>query len=152
MTNVFPSKIQYYDYNFTFFHQTCRLYSGSFHHNHESMSKHNPKKRNEEYPPSDDSAEIIRQELEKAPDYATLHTITKNSDNSFSFCDQHTKITPSSTTTASNSVAKWYNKRSLVDSKFSDDDDNFVPSKKKSRRPINCTLHSSNQFHFLFNH
>ena len=47
----------------------------------------------------DDSAELIRQELAKPPNYAKLHyplSITKNNDNSFGY-HNHTNVTPSST-------------------------------------------------------
>ena len=73
---------------------------------------------------SDDSAELIKQELAKPPDYAKLHlssSITKNSNDTYEFTPH---VTPSSTIAPSMSGVTKSNKHSFVDdSYFSDDDD-----------------------------
>ena len=92
---------------------------------------------------SDDSAELIRQELAKPPSYARLHcsSITKNQDDSFS--DKKPKVTPSSVASRSllNSSAKKHRS-------YSSDEESIQKPRKLNR--LHCGV-THNQFYFLFN-
>ena len=85
---------------------------------------------------SDDSAELIKQELAKPPAYAKLHlssSITKKYDDTYEFTPH---VTPSSTIAPSMSDVAKSNKHYFVDeSYFSDEDAScYKPRRAKKRR------------------
>ena len=93
---------------------------------------------------SDDSAELIKQELAKPPAYAKLHlssSITKKYDDTYEFTPH---VTPSSTIAPSMSDFAKSNKHSFVDdSYFSDEDASCYKQRRaKKGRSIRKSCHT----------